>query len=149
MTSNEPSYTIGKQYWEGVPATLDGVLGGFGFISQADIRGSKQFLKQLFQSKEPPGREYALDCGAGIGRVSKFLLTDMFEKVDMIEQNGNFLEKAKSYLGDKCLGKIGEFIQGGLQDFKPTEAKYDVIWIQWVVGHLTDNDLIEFLKACR
>lgn len=149
MTKIEPCYTTGKQYWEKIPPTLDGMLGGFAFISDADIRGSKQFLKQLFQSKEPPGRKYALDCGAGIGRVSRFLLTDSFERVDMVEQNGNFLEKAKSYLGEKRLEKIGEFYQEGLQDFRPERGKYDVIWIQWVLGHLTDEDLIEFLKACK
>lgn len=148
MSTNEPCYSTGKQYWENVPATLDGVLGGFGFISQADIRGSKQFLKQLFQSKQPPGKGYALDCGAGIGRVSKFLLTDVFTNVDMVEQNANFLEKAKSYLGEKCLKQIGEFYSQGLQDFKPERGKYDVIWMQWVLGHLTDEDLINFLKVC-
>lgn len=27
--------------------------------------------------------------------------------------------------------------------------KYDVIWIQWVIGHLTDPDLVGFLTRCR
>jgi Putative hydroxyindole-O-methyltransferase. len=36
-------------YWSSVPATVDGVLGGFGFISQTDIQGSLSFLKQLFK----------------------------------------------------------------------------------------------------
>lgn len=142
-------YNAGKEYWEKVSPTVDGMLGGFAFISAADIKGSKQFLKQLFHSKCPPGKAYALDCGAGIGRVSKFLLTDVFEKVDMVEQNPSFLEQAKSYLGEKRLERIGEFFQMGLQDFFPEKRKYDVIWIQWVLGHLTDEDLITFLKACQ
>lgn len=81
--------------------------------------------------------------------MSRFLLTDAFEKVDLVEQNGNFLQKARSYLGEKCVGKVGEFFQEGLQDFRPEQGKYDVIWIQWVLGHLTDEDLVEFLKSCK
>lgn len=149
MTTNDNFYSAGKEYWANVPATLDGMLGGFAFISHADIKGSKQFLKQLFHSKHPPGREYALDCGAGIGRVSKFLLTDVFAKVDLVEQNPDFLEQAKCYLGEKRLTKIGNFYQKGLQDFCPEKRKYDVIWIQWVLGHLTDDDLIHFLLSCQ
>lgn len=38
----------------------------------------------------------------------------------------------------------------GLHKFMPTEnQKYDVIWIQWVLGYITDSDLVEFLKKCR
>ena len=38
------------------------------------------------------------DCGAGIGRVTKNLLLPMFDTVDMVEQNPEFLQKAKDYL---------------------------------------------------
>ena len=40
----------------------------------------------------------ALDCGAGIGRVSKKLLLPLFSEVDLLEQNPAFLERAKTYL---------------------------------------------------
>ena len=39
-----------------------------------------------------------LDCGAGIGRVTKNLLLPLFDIVDMVEQNADFLERAKDYL---------------------------------------------------
>lgn len=142
-------YTKAQHYWSTIPPTLDGVLGGFGCISQTDIHGSRQLLKQLFQSKSPPGRSYALDCGAGIGRISKFLLTDIFSQVDLVEQNADFLERAKNYLGAKSLPKIGKFYPIGLQNFIPEKEKYDVIWIQWVLGHLVDEDLVSFLKLCQ
>lgn len=141
-------YAAGKQYWSDVPPTINGMLGGFAFISQSDIKGSKQFLKQLFQSKNPPGKACALDCGAGIGRVTKFLLTDFLEKVDMVEQNPDFLDQAKSYLGETRLLKVEHFFQSGLQEFSPEKCRYDIIWIQWVLGYLTDSDLIEFLRSC-
>lgn len=48
-----------------------------------------------------PGR--ALDCGAGIGRVSKRVLLPLFSEVDLVEQNQTFLEKAKTYLVSELL----------------------------------------------
>jgi protein N-terminal methyltransferase len=42
-------YTNAAEYWSTVPATVDGVLGGFGFISHTDIQGSVSFLKKLFK----------------------------------------------------------------------------------------------------
>lgn len=42
-------YEDAAQYWSQVPATVDGMLGGYGFISKVDIQGSNQFLKQLFR----------------------------------------------------------------------------------------------------
>ena len=51
-----------------------------------------------------PGR--ALDCGAGIGRVSKRVLLPLFSEVDLVEQNQAFLEKAKMYLVSKLLAII-------------------------------------------
>jgi hypothetical protein len=42
-------YSHAAEYWSSVPATVDGVLGGFGFISQTDIQGSLSFVKQLFK----------------------------------------------------------------------------------------------------
>ncbi|CAH0556729.1 unnamed protein product [Brassicogethes aeneus] len=142
-------YTDGAHYWAEVPATVDGMLGGFGHISQVDIRGSKTFIKQLLTSKSPPGRDYALDCGAGIGRITKFLLTNVFNKVDLVEQNPLFLDQAKKYLGTQLDLKIGKYYAVGLQNFDPEPCKYDVIWIQWVLGHLTDEDFIKFFQKCQ
>jgi protein N-terminal methyltransferase len=34
------------------------------------------------------------------------------------------------------------------QDFAPEPNTYDVIWIQWVIGHLHDVDFIKFFKRC-
>ncbi|XP_018569308.1 N-terminal Xaa-Pro-Lys N-methyltransferase 1 [Anoplophora glabripennis] len=146
--SDEKFYNDGANYWSEIPATVDGMLGGFGFVSQIDIKDSKMLLKHLFNSKVPPDRQYALDCGAGIGRITKFLLTDLFEKVDLVEQNPVFLEQAKNYMGNK-ISKVINFYPEGLQHFHPQPMKYDVIWIQWVLGHLTDNDLINFLLSCQ
>lgn len=41
------------------------------------------------------------------------------------------------------------FFKKGLQKFTPETNVYDVIWVQWVLGHLTDEDLVSFLKRCK
>jgi len=142
-------YSDAEEYWNKIPPTIDGMLGGFGYISQVDIQGSKIFLQQLFRSKDPPGRTYAADCGAGIGRISKHLLLNLFQNVDLVEQNSKFLEKAKEYIGPKLLPKVGNFFPIGLQDFKPENGKYDIIWVQWVLGHLTDAHFVQFFEDCK
>lgn len=55
------------------------------------------------------------------------------------------MEQAKTVLSGNP--RVGEFYQLGMQE-AVFEHKYDLIWIQWVIGHLTDNDLIEFLRRC-
>lgn len=47
-TDAKEFYTDAAKYWEKVPATVDGMLGGFGFISKTDIEGSQNFLESLF-----------------------------------------------------------------------------------------------------
>ena len=72
-------YEKGVAYWEGVAATVDGVLGGFGHVSGSDVRESKEFagradvMGQLLQEARGGGarRLAVLDCGAGVGRVTK------------------------------------------------------------------------------
>ncbi|XP_076234947.1 N-terminal methyltransferase [Calliopsis andreniformis] len=140
-------YTAAANYWEHIPPTVDGMLGGFGFISQTDIRGSTMFLKALFESKNPPSKMFALDCGAGIGRITKNLLLNHFKHVDLVEQNSKFLEVAKTCLKSYS-ARIGNYYPIGLQSFCFTTKKYDVIWCQWVLGHLKDDDLIEFFQKC-
>lgn len=139
-------YKDAAQYWSQVPATVDGMLGGFGHISTVDIQGSTQFLKQLFRLRVPPGQRRALDCGAGIGRITKNLLFNHFQTVDLVEQNPAFVAEARAELGTHK--KMGHFYCAGLQEFHPQPGFYDVIWCQWVLGHLTDEDLISFLSGC-
>lgn len=146
--NNENFYGKAADYWAKIPATLDGMLGGFPEISHTDLMGSRSFLLQLFRIKEAPGKNRALDCGAGIGRVTKHLLAPIFKTVDLVEQDKAFLEKAKVYL-KPIETKIGSYYNVGLQDFKSETQVYDLIWVQWVSGHLTDDDLVMFLNECR
>jgi protein N-terminal methyltransferase len=146
IMKNDKYYENAKNYWSKIPNTVDGMLGGFGNISFTDIRGSSQFLQQLFKTKPSPGRSMALDCGAGIGRVSKNLLMQFFEKVDLVEQDEKFCATARQTL--ESSGKLGQVFNVGLQNFEPEPKKYDVIWSQWVLGHLNDKDIVEFFFKC-
>ncbi|CAM9601568.1 unnamed protein product [Ascophyllum nodosum] len=143
-------YERAYDYWEdGENCGLDddGVLGGYGHISPVDINGSAAFLDEL-QSKRPLlGNEKAADCGAGIGRVTKHLLLERFESVDVVEQSPRLLQAAPKYIGrdrDRA-----QYLCVGLQDFFPAENSYDVVWIQWVVGHFTDVDFVKLINRCR
>lgn len=139
-------YQKAARYWANVPATIDGVLGGFGHISDIDIKGSRQFLSEILSLDHAPKTSLALDCGAGIGRIAHRLLMPVFDKVDLVEQDEKFIYTAKQTLDSS--DKLGTLYNMGLQDFKP-EKKYDVIWCQWVLGHLNDYDLISFLERCK
>ncbi|MBN3323905.1 NTM1A methyltransferase, partial [Atractosteus spatula] len=126
-------YTKAERYWQEVPPTVDGMLGGYGSISTIDINSSKKFLKRfLGESQGKTGTSCALDCGAGIGRITKRLLLPLFRAVDMVDVTPEFLEKARAYLGEE--GKrVDNYYCCGLQDFQPQPGRYDVIWIQWVI----------------
>ncbi|XP_010349035.1 N-terminal Xaa-Pro-Lys N-methyltransferase 1 isoform X2 [Cebus imitator] len=66
----------------------------------------------------------------------------------MVDVTEDFLVRAKTYLGEE--GKrVRNYFCCGLQDFTPEPDSYDVIWIQWVIGHLTDQHLAEFLRRCK
>ncbi|XP_066569276.1 N-terminal Xaa-Pro-Lys N-methyltransferase 1 isoform X2 [Amia ocellicauda] len=138
-------YSKAERYWQEVPPTVDGMLGGYGSISNIDINGSRRFLKRyLGEGPDKTGTNCALDCGAGIGRITKRLLLPLFRTVDMVDVTSEFLDKARSFLGEDGR-RVDNYYCCGLQDFQPQPGRYDVIWIQWVI----DEHLVSFLRRCR
>lgn len=151
-------YRKGVSYWQGVEATVDGVLGGYAHVSHADIKASEAFLRALLSERFPNvGRDrqlVALDCGSGIGRVTKSLLVRYFNEVDLLEPVSHFLESARVNLSaenltDSEAHKAANFYCFALQDFTPNGARYDCIWIQWCIGHLADDDLVSFFQRAK
>lgn len=146
---DERFYTDAKGYWDSVNPTMDGMLGGYAKISPTDINGSRAFLRPLLKlggGKTNANR--ALDCGAGIGRITKRLLLPIFQTVDMVELSQKFCDAARDFIGPDS-SRVERIMCIGLQDFTPEEGRYDVIWCQWVLSHLRDDDLITFLQRCR
>lgn len=145
----EKFYGDAKVYWDTISPTVDGMLGGFEKISPTDINTSKEFLRPFLKvGNGKTNNQRALDCGAGIGRITKRLLLPMFQTVDMVELSQKFLDASHRFIGEHA-SRVERFICSGLQDFTPEVGRYDVIWCQWVLGHLTDSDLVNFFKRCQ
>ncbi|RDX69061.1 Alpha N-terminal protein methyltransferase 1, partial [Mucuna pruriens] len=152
-------YRDGVSYWEGIKATVDGVLGGFANVNEPDISCSEDFLNILLSERFSAAdvrRQplVALDCGSGIGRVTKNLLIRHFNEVDLLEPVSHFLETARETLApgnqtNSDLHKAVNFYCVPLQDFTPDTGRYDIIWIQWCIGHLTDEDFVSFFKRAK
>ncbi|CAJ0929598.1 unnamed protein product, partial [Mesorhabditis belari] len=144
---NENVYGKAEEYWKQASADVDGMLGGFAHLHTPDIKDSKAFIQQLKKKNLLMNMDYALDCGAGIGRVTKHLLMPLFGKVDMEDVVDELIKKSDDYIGNDA--RVGQKFVEGLQTFTPPEGRYDLIWIQWVSGHLTDSDFIEFFQRCK
>mmetsp|Transcript_24342 Transcript_24342/g.50988 ORF Transcript_24342/g.50988 Transcript_24342/m.50988 type:complete len:304 (-) Transcript_24342:8-919(-) len=155
-------YKTGYDYWEdetNCAPTVDGVLGGFAHLSKKDLKGSADFIRYLKSSGIRPELQLtkeenggvdtrACECGAGIGRVSKGLLLPLgITQCDLVEPSPRLISSAPDYLGDQYSSQCRYFCTG-LQEFTPKPDYYDIIWIQWVIGYLTDDDLVDFLKRC-
>ena len=82
-----------------------------------------------------------LDCGAGVGRISKDLLKKYYSELHLVEVAQPLLDQAKRDLGEYP----AQYICDSLHTFQPT-VTYDLAWAQWVLGHLTDDDLVVFLR---
>jgi protein N-terminal methyltransferase len=130
-----------QRYWREASPTIDGVLGGLGHVHEIDIRESMTFLNAL----RLIGRDRALDCGAGIGRISKHLLCPLFRTIDVMEPAQHLLERAKVELRT-C--RVGEFLNESMERAS-FPHRYDVIALQWVAAYVSDPDLIRFLSRAK
>ena len=143
-------YSKAVEYWNNVDPTIGGMLGGLQRVHNPDIAGSEALLARF----GPARCERAIDCGAGIGRITKHLLLPRFTIVDMVEMTRKFLDASVEYIGEEeeeeaeASHRVGERFCSALQDFTPAEGVYDLIWVQWVIGYLTVPASIEFFRRC-
>ena len=108
-----------------------------------------------------------VDCGAGIGRVTEGFLSKVCEVVDVVEPVEKFAREIREGRL-KAEGKVGDVYVVGLEDWGMNQdedgggrregnekggivggKKYDLIWNQWCLGHLTDAQLIDYLHRCK
>lgn len=139
------------KYWNSIPTTVDGMLGGYPEISRTDLKGSANFFAKL--RREQPSQptkgplQRGVDCGAGIGRITAGFLSIICEIVDVVEP----VEKFAQEVNDQKMvgsGSVGKVYITGLEDWLPA-AQYDLIWSQWCLGHVTDKHLVAYLERCR
>lgn len=156
--------THSLDYWNSVSSDVNGMLGGYPQTSRIDLQGSSNFLTKLRRgraqaTKQPlPRLERVADCGAGIGRITKGLLLGVAKRVDVVEPVKKFTDELVQSLGNGEYagdgegkgdqGQVGEVINLGLQDWIPEPDAYDLIWNQWCLGHLTDKQLVVYLRRC-
>ncbi|PGH21369.1 hypothetical protein AJ80_03286 [Polytolypa hystricis UAMH7299] len=147
-------HAVSLKYWNDVPATsgaMLSLLGDYPWYSRIDLQGSKSFLSMVYRllpSCAVEGKlKLGVDCGAGVGRVTEGFLSQVCDVVDVVEP----VEKFTQLLRDGSLKEnsvVGDIYTVGLEDWNP-EKKYDLIWTQFCVGHLTDVQLMEYVKRCR
>lgn len=141
-------------YWSSLDSTSSnmlGMLGTYPWYSRIELQGSKNFLtkvRRLLPALPPNGKfPRGVDCGAGVGRVTDGFLRHVCDVVDAVEPVAKFtqvLQDGKL----KEAGIVGDIYTVGLERWVPPK-KYDLVWIQWCVGHLTDSQLIKCITQCR
>eukprot|EP01057_Protomagalhaensia_wolfi_P000580 Protomagalhaensia_wolfi_Nauph_80__579@NODE_1328_length_1587_cov_34_045220_g1026_i0_p1_GENE_NODE_1328_length_1587_cov_34_045220_g1026_i0NODE_1328_length_1587_cov_34_045220_g1026_i0_p1_ORF_typecomplete_len251_score42_13Methyltransf_PK/PF05891_12/2_7e56Methyltransf_2/PF00891_18/6e15Methyltransf_25/PF13649_6/1_2e03Methyltransf_25/PF13649_6/2_5e13Methyltransf_23/PF13489_6/3_5e13Methyltransf_31/PF13847_6/1e10NodS/PF05401_11/6_5e10Ubie_methyltran/PF01209_18/1e08Methyltransf_11/PF08241_12/1_4e08Methyltr len=141
-------------YWARQDATIDGVMGGFGHLDCIDVKDSKQFLRKVIvkltkKHLRTPQWESVADLGAGVGRVTKEVLSHLptATKFHIVEPVDHLIEAAKVNL--QSLGNRITFSAVTLQDFHPPEAAYDVIWIQWALMYVDECSIVALLRRLR
>ena len=144
------SHADSLAYWSSVSPTVDGMLGGFPQVSRIDLRGSLSFIAKLAKSSSPnapPGAKpfhfvRAVDCGAGIGRITAGLLSRICATIDVVEPIAKFAAEVSNadFQGN---GLVGDVYVTGLEKWVPKEGvRYDLIWNQWTLGLLTYPQLV-------
>ncbi len=82
--------------------------------------------------------------GNRVGRITEGLLLDVAEKVDVIEPIAKFTASLQGK------DRVCDVFNIGLEEWQPVDGtQYELVWIQWCVGHLTDEQLIQFLQRCK
>ncbi|GAA5904629.1 hypothetical protein JCM8208_004834 [Rhodotorula glutinis] len=118
MADQVPDFEAGVSYWARTDATVEGVLGGYGEgtpVPRLDATSSRLLILSLLPSLSTitpphlarpssssstssprPSRPFrALDCGAGIGRVTRDTLLPLFDSVDLVEPVPAFVAEAE------------------------------------------------------
>jgi len=79
--------------------------------------------------------------------VTKGLLLSLgVKRCDLVESSARLLSAAPDYIGDGS--SSCRFYCQGLQEWAPAAGTYSIMWIQWVLCYLTDEDTVYFLRRC-
>lgn len=135
-----------EEYWKSVDPDVNGMLGGYGDLSPLDERDSVKFLSRYFADR--PCR-LALDCGAGIGRVSRNVLLKLFSRVSLLECTASFIDEARRALPKE---KVLHLHNKPIQELRPLDdegGQYDLVWFQWVLCYVEDAELVRILREAR
>lgn len=133
-------------YWESVEASVNGMMGGFESLSNIEEQSSVEFITKNVSEEN---RKLVLDCGAGIGRVSKNVLLKIFDKVTLLEPTVKLIDKAKEMLPTD---RVLHFHVNPIQNMEPKPdeiGSYDLVWFQWVLCYADDAELVNVLSVTK
>lgn len=176
-TDSQISHDQQITYWTAQSADVNGMLGGYPQVSRIDLQGSKNFIAKVRRlsrissvaaststattSSSSSGKapassssgvdsrrvKRAVDCGAGIGRITTGLLVHVAQTVDVVEPVAKFTDVLRTAKLKPDQGRLGTIFNVGLETWSPpSDHKYDLVWNQWCLGHLTDKQVVEYLK---
>lgn len=78
-----------------------------------------------------------------IGRITTNLLLSLASTVDIVEPIAKFTAPLAAVPG------VGAIHNVGLESWEPAAGTaYDLVWNQWCLGHLTDAQLVAYLRKC-
>lgn len=166
--AREAWYGTNREWWQegyGGHSNEEAMIGDTG--SDEDLELSRQFLVHLSSEGLLGGRsegrgmrsgmgqvQRALDIGAGAGRVTKGLLLSHFDEVHLVEGCDHWLQQSRRSLGKKRTSRC-HFYLYQLQEASqskvpfPTDGRFALVWIQFVLQYLTDDDAVALLSQCR
>lgn len=82
--------------------------------------------------------------GRSIGRITTNLLLPVAERVDVLEPVAKFTETLRDIEGVRNVFNVG------LEDWTaPADAQYDLIWTQWCLNYVNDDQLLQYLERCK
>ena len=115
--------------------------------SELDTVESGRFLDDLLR-KHGLNVGCALDAGAGVGRVTKHVLLKRCAHVHLVEGCEIWSKQSRRYLGKKRALSC-TFTNVRLEEFTPKPESYDLIWLQWTLQYLIDEDVIRILQTLQ
>lgn len=146
MSHDETWFSRSPEYWKDQNPSINGMLGGYGNLAPIDEKDSYEFLNHMIL---PSSRSLALDCGAGIGRVSINVLLKIFDKVSLLECTAEFLETAKKNIPSERVFKVHNKTIQELECCEAERGVYDLVWFQWVLCYADDDCLCKILEVSK
>ncbi len=104
----------------------------------------------------------AMDAGAGVGRLTKFILLKRYDAVRLVEADDALSKRSRAYLGHKRAGRCTftcarveslSFQESGSNRDKSGRSGAggsggnDLVWLQWMMQYLTDVDAVQALRS--
>ena len=169
-------YTANSTFWDEdgyAGSTDEEAMIGDATTSVNDVIHSLQLIDNIYADHPTWIIRNALDCGAGVGRVTKHVLLKRCNRVCLLEGCERWFKQIRRYLGKKrsqnckfVFGRLEESAsleaccQGGISSSNSRrsnngdrrgkgEILFDLIWIQWTLQYLIDADVVSTLLRMR